>query len=103
MQNICCKSSISIFSLSEKNVVMVSLKPANVSLITGKVCMDIPPVSAPWVIFNFLHSHHVDFGIVDKDYPPHFRNLILSISLYSQYFKLVKKIGSCYLYRFNYE
>ncbi len=89
--------------IKRSDVLIVSPKPPNVCLITGKLCTEVPYISAPWVIFNFLCVRGVDFVIIDKNFPPYYKNLAPVVNFYSRYFRLVKKIGDCYLYQLSCE
>jgi hypothetical protein len=89
--------------ISGQNVLIVSPKPANVCLLTGKLSTEPPYISAPWVVFNFLHSRGANFVIVDRNFPPVYKILSYTVNFYNKYFKLVKRIGDCYLFRFTYE
>jgi hypothetical protein len=88
--------------IKDKDILIISRKPENTALITGKPSTCYPFIKAPWEIFYFMRRVGARYVIVDRFSPQSIQILKPTIELYQNYFRLVKCIGGTCLYEFTY-
>lgn len=89
--------------IKDKDILIISRKPENTALITGKPSTCYPFIKAPWEIFYFIKKVGARYVIVDRFSPQSAQFLKPTIELYRNYFRLVKCIGGTCLYEFTHE